>query len=248
MGYALMSSSKPLERTKRYQPPSDVHRTSLRELLGEIGRPDLEDQQLPFLGEGVGAPVELFYSGRMALLKRPSIAIVGARNVSDAGAARARRLSKELAEAGVTIVSGLAKGVDAHAHRSAIAAGGSTVGVIGTSIAQAYPAENAELQREIADHHLLISPFPQGARVFPSNFPKRNCVMAAVSEGSAIVEASDTSGTLHQAAECQRLGRWLFILRTLAEDTRLTWPAKFIGRPKVLVVSSSQQIAEALAL
>jgi len=121
------------------------------------------------------------------------------------------------------------------------------VAVIGTSLSQAYPAEHAGLQEDIAERHLLISPFPEGSRVFPSNFPKRNRVMAAVSDGSAIIEASDTSGTLHQAVECQKLGRWLFILRAVAEDSKLTWPAKFIGKPKVVVVSSTQEILDALA-
>lgn len=247
MGYALVAERKTEGRRRRYNPPADVRRTSLAELLSEIGRPDLEDEQLPFLGAGKGAPVDIFYSGRPDLLKRPAIAIVGARDVSEAGASRARRLARELSEAGVTIVSGLAKGVDVNAHRSAISAGGATVAVIGTPLTQAYPAEHAELQEEIAARHLLISPFPEGSRVFPSNFPKRNRVMAAVSDGSAIVEASDTSGTLHQAAECQNLGRWLFILRAVAEDPKLTWPAKFIGRPKVRVVSSTQEIMDAIA-
>lgn len=247
MGYALVSDHRPEGRKRRYRPPHDVRSTSLGTLLGEIGRPNLEDDQLPFLGAGKGAPVELFYSGSIDLLKQPAIAIVGARDVSEAGAARARRLSRELSEAGVTIVSGLAKGVDVNAHRSAISAGGATVAVIGTSLSQAYPAEHAELQEDIAERHLLISPFPEGSRVFPSNFPKRNRVMAAVSDGSAIIEASDTSGTLHQAVECQKLGRWLFILRAVAEDSKLTWPAKFIGKPKVVVVSSTQEILDALA-
>lgn len=247
MGYALMAEADSARRRRRYRPPADVKTVSLHDLLESIGRPNLEEDQLPFLGAGKGAPVELFYSGQLDLLKRPAIAIVGARDVSEAGAARARRLSKELADSGVTIVSGLAKGVDVNAHRAAIASGGATAAVIGTPLSQAYPAEHGELQEDIAENHLLISPFPDGTRVFPSNFPKRNRVMAAVSDGSAIIEASDTSGTLHQAAECQKLGRWLFILRAVAEDPKLSWPANFIGKPKVKVISSTQEILDAIS-
>lgn len=242
-----MAEASSARRRKRYHPPADVRTISLGDLLGRVDRPNLDEDQLPFLGAGRGAPVELFYSGQLDLLNRPAIAIVGARDVSEAGAARARRLAKELSEASVTIVSGLAKGVDVNAHRAAMAAGGATVAVIGTPLSQAYPAEHGELQEDIAENHLLLTPFPNGTRVFPSNFPKRNRVMAAVSDGSAIIEASDTSGTLHQAAECQKLGRWLFILRAVAEDPKLSWPAKFIGNPKVKVISSTQEILDAIA-
>jgi len=99
-----------------------------------------------------------------------------------------------------------------------------------------------DLQQSIYRDHLLVSPFPAGEQVYPSNFPKRNRVMAALSDASVIVEASDTSGTLHQAAECQRLGRWLFIMRAVAEDRKLKWPAKFIGKPKVAVLTSTAGI------
>jgi DNA processing protein len=126
----------------------------------------------------------------------------------------------------------------------AIEAGGRVVAVIGTPLDKAYPAENAELQKAIYRDHLLVSPFPSGEQVFPSNFPKRNRVMAALSDATVIVEASDTSGTLHQAAECQRLGRWLFIMRSVAEDRKLKWPVKFIGKPKVAVLASTADILD----
>src|SRR5205814_51885 len=109
------------------------------------------------------------------------------------------------------IVSGLARGIDTAALMGAIEKGGRTVAVIGTPLDKAYPAENADLQTEIYSHHLLVTPFRIGEQVFKANFPKRNRVMAAISDATVIIEASDTSGTLHQAAECEKLGRWLFI-------------------------------------
>ena len=99
------------------------------------------------------------------------------------------------------------------------------------------PPENASLQEEIYRRHLLISPFRVGERISKSNFPKRNRVMAAITDATVIIEASDTSGALHQVAECVRLGRWLFIAKSLADNPSIAWPAKFLqsgGRTEIL--------------
>jgi predicted Rossmann fold nucleotide-binding protein DprA/Smf involved in DNA uptake len=147
---------------------------------------------------------------------------------------------------GIVVVSGLAKAVDTAALTSAIENGGSTVAVIGTPLDKAYPAENSRLQENIYQGHLLLTPFEVGERTFKGNFPKRNRVMAAISDATVIVEASDTSGTLHQAAECGRLGRWLFIMKSILDDDRVSWPHDFIGKPKVAVLNSSQDIIDAI--
>jgi DNA processing protein len=91
-----------------------------------------------------------------------------------------------------------------------------------------------------------MTPFAVGDRVFRSNFPTRNRVMAAISDATAIIEASDTSGTLHQAAECVRLGRWLFVAKSVAEDRSLNWPTRFLGQTKVRVLSSTSDILSAI--
>lgn len=150
---------------------------------------------------------------------------------------RARRLAKELAARGIVVVSGLAKGVDTEALRAAISARGRVVAVIGTPLQKAYPIENAALQEEIAREHLVVSPFATGIRTFPSHFPERNKIMAAIADATVIIEASDTSGTLHQAAECLRLGRWLFIAKSVMDDPSLTWPVRFgtYERTRILV-------------
>jgi len=229
----------------RYIPPSSVKTERLRELVAWSGRGALEDAQLTLLaGRREDPEVDLFTSGSLELLRRPCVSVVGTREVSDDGWVRARRLARELAEHSVVVVSGLAKGVDTAALTGAIEAGGKVVAVIGKPINQAYPIENAELQEKIYRDHLLVSQFPVGERVFPSNFPKRNRVMAALSDASVIVEASDSSGTLHQASECQRLGRWLFIMKSVAEDRKLKWPARFIGKPKVAVLASTAEILD----
>jgi DNA recombination-mediator protein A len=102
-----------------------------------------------------------------------------------------------------------------------------------TSLDKAYPAENAKLQQQIYANHLLIASFEVGRRAFRSNLPVRNGLMTALTDATVIIEASDASGVLHQAGECVRLGPRLFITNLVAQDRALTWPKKFLGRPKV---------------
>jgi DNA protecting protein DprA len=235
----------------RYRPPENVQAISLRALLSRIGQEHLPPKQLDLLRSpsegGSLKDVIIHFSGDLSLLDRPTVAIVGTREVSVEGRARTRRLAKDLAVAGVTVMSGLAQGVDTEAHRSAIAYGGRTAAVIGTPLSKAYPAENAELQEDVYQHHLLLSPFAEGQQVFKSNFPKRNRVMAALSAATVIIEASDTSGTLHQAAECQRLGRWLFIAKAVTENPMLSWPSKFLGKPRTAVLSDAGDVLAAIS-
>jgi DNA processing protein len=245
MGFQELASRGP---RSSYRAPERTTQTTLSRTLADIGRPPLEGTQTSWIADGQSqSDTHIFYSGDLSIL-RTSVAVVGARAVSPEGAARARRLSKELAEAGVTIVSGLAKGVDLNAHRAALGAGGRTAAVVGTPIGQAYPAEHAELQALIGREQLLISPFPEGQRVYPSNFPKRNRVMAALTLGTVIVEASDSSGTLHQAVECEKLGRWLFILKSVVDDASLTWPKRYLRYDKVQVVTNAEDVLGALSV
>lgn len=220
---------------------------SLRSVLEKSERAPLGDRQYSLLAQDkTPHDATIFAVGDVSLLSTPSVAIVGTREVSEDGRRRAFRLARELSNAGVTVVSGLARGVDTAAHTSAIESGGRTIAVIGTPLSKAYPAENADLQQLIYSQHLLVSPFAEGEATFKSNFPKRNRVMAAISDATVIIEASDTSGTLHQAAECQRLGRWLFIAQSVACDESLTWPARFLGKEKVGVLRSVQDILDAV--
>ena len=208
----------PRRQTERYHVPKNVETTSLAELLDGARSVKLGQQER--LGFYDGKHGLLWYSGDKALVQRPAVAIVGTRGVSPEGAARARRLARDLASANVVIVSGLAKGVDTHALTAAIENGGHVIAVIGTPIDKAYPVENKALQERIYTDHLLISQFKPGTRVYPSHFPERNKLMAAITDATVIIEASDTSGTLHQAAECVRLERWLFIAKSVLDAPR----------------------------
>lgn len=236
-------------RGVRYRPPEQVQAVPFAQLLAASGRNALERKQLDMLGsvtKSDGAAGRVFAAGDTSLLNGHCIAVIGARKASDLGRRRARQLGRQLAEAGVVVVSGLADGIDTEALTGAIEAGGRVIGVIGTPIDQAYPAKNKELQEVIYRDHLLISQFAAGDRVFPSNFPARNRTMAALSDASVVIEASDTSGTLHQAAECQRLGRWLVIARSVVENPELSWPAKFVGKPRTVVLESTAQLLETI--
>jgi DNA processing protein len=235
---------KPRKETENaYAAPQNVTTSSLGQLIQGV-RVIPEDQQERMGFKDGGWGTKIWVAGDVSLAKLPCVAVVGARNVSPEGAARTRRLAKELVKAGVVVVSGLAKGVDTAALIAAIEAGGRTIAVIGTPINRVYPAENKRLQEKIYREHLLVSQFPAHTRVFPSNFPERNKLMAAISDATVIIEASDTSGSLHQAAECVRLGRWLFIAKSLTENLSLRWPKDFVNYPNTKILHHTSEILE----
>ncbi|MFP2873768.1 DNA-processing protein DprA [Acetobacter tropicalis] len=234
----------------RYQAPLDPQQADLLELASSTGRPFKDEKQIDLLrpaGASRGTGVKVYYAGDISILGMKCVSIVGTREVTEAGFKRAHRLARELSEAGIAVVSGLAKGVDTAALTGAERAGGRTIAVIGTPLNKAYPSQNAALQERIWHNQLLLTPFAEGEAVFRSNFPKRNRVMAALSDATVIVEASDTSGTLHQAAECQRLGRWLFIMRSVLDDPTVTWPERFIDKPMVKVLSNTFELISCIS-
>ena len=179
--------------------------------------------------EGKNAPETLYIEGEKELVASGlRVSVVGSRKVSQKGAARAVALTKALVKKHITVVSGLAVGVDTLAHRTAIDASGRTIAVLGTSLDKAYPAENEELLSTIKREHLAVSQFPIGYPFRPQNFPIRNRTMALISDATIIIEAGEKSGTLHQGWEALRLGRLLFLLESVVNDTSLTWPAEMI--------------------
>lgn len=203
-----------------YQPPAQIAKLS----PGELFWPPLSGEEL------LRTPGAIYAAGDLSLLRASlRVSIVGARDASEFGCRRAAKLARLLVQQGAVVVSGLAKGIDHAAHTAAMQAGGRTIAVIGTPLERCYPAEHARLQEEIYRNHLLVSQFVPGARMHRSFFPARNRTMAMLSHASVIVEASDTSGSLSQAAEIQRLGRPLFIMRSVLENKSLTWPSSFLA-------------------
>lgn len=153
-------------------------------------------------------PAVLFARGRLELLERPAVAVVGARRHTAYGAEAAKLLAGGLAGAGVVVVSGLARGIDGIAHEAALAGG--TIAVLGCGIDVAYPRENAALQERIAQEGLLLSEFAPGVPALPYHFPRRNRLIAALSAGVVVVEASAKSGSLITADHALELGREVF--------------------------------------
>lgn len=233
---------------RAYIPPANVRTTTLGELLDGIRTIPANQQRRFGFADSIGASrgTPLWVAGDVSLVHHPAVAIVGTRNVSAAGAKRAQELAADLASLGVVVVSGLAAGVDTHALTAALEAKGRTIAVIGTPIDRAYPAANKRLQERIYERDLLVSQFPPGSPVFPSNFPQRNKTMAALTDATVIIEASDTSGTLHQAAECTRLGRWLFIAESVVKDASLTWPARFLESSTTRVFRTTDDVLHAI--
>ncbi len=229
----------------KYTPPADTQTVRLSDALRGTGRFP-EEKQFSLIKaskqDEERKDISIHYAGDISLLQRPCVAIVGTRQVSEAGEKRARRLARELANRGVVVVSGLAAGVDYQSHMSAIHASGHTIGVIGTPLDKAYPSENAPLQELIYKEHLLISQFDLGERTFKSSFPQRNKLMAAICDATVVIEAGESSGTLHQAAECTRLQRWLFIARSVVEDAELTWPSRFLQYDTTVPLDSVEDI------
>lgn len=226
-----------------YTPPQNVCRTDLADIIDRRGGAPFGSRQLDMMfGKDNAREKNIYYVGDLDALRSPAVAIVGTRNVSPQGAARARKLARGLAEANVAVVSGLAEGVDTAALSEALSCGGRVAAVIGTPLDKAYPAKNAAMQEEIYKNHLLLSQFAVGEKTFKSNFPARNRIMAAVTDATVVIEASDTSGTLHQSAECQRLGRWLFIAKSVVENPELTWPAKFLPYEKCVVLETVDDV------
>jgi DNA processing protein len=179
-------------------------------------------------------PVELLYfQGAWELIFAPAVAVVGTRKPTGDGLTRTKHLTRKLVEDGFTIVSGLAEGIDTVAHTTAIEANGQTIAVIGTPLGHVYPKANAALQDRIAREYLLITQVPieryeaQNYRVNRFFFPERNKTMAALSQATIIVEASETSGTLVHAREALKQKRKLFILNSCFERDDLNWPLRF---------------------
>jgi DNA processing protein len=187
-------------------------------------------------------PLRAFYfRGDWNLLATPTVAVVGARQLTQEGRARTRRLVQRLVEDGFTIVSGLAAGTDTVAHTTALEMGGKTIAVLGTPIHKTYPRENTALQQRLAETFLVISQVPvllYDAKDWRYNrkfFPERNITMCALTDASIIVEIGDSNGTFIQSKAALDQGRPLFLLNNCFGKADVAWPAQFEKRGAVRV-------------
>lgn len=173
----------------------------------------------------------------------PRIAVVGTRTPSPDGVAHARAIAGGLAQRGVTVVSGLAAGIDTAAHGAALAVGGRTVAVVGTGLHHAYPAQNARLQQEIAERGLLISQFWPDSPPSKISFPLRNAVMSGYSLATVVIEAAYRSGARMQARLALEHGRPVFLMRSLLTHE---WAREYAARPNTTVIDGPEDVFDRL--
>lgn len=193
------------------------------------------------------APRFLYIRGKKALLhERRTVALVGSRQASEKAKENTARLARALGRNGITVVSGLAKGIDVTAHSAALEYGFNTIAVIGTNLNQYYPGENKNVQLEIEKKGLVVSQFSPAAKTQRWFFPLRNGVMSGISLATVIMEAGETSGALKQADFALKQGRQIMIPESALKMEKITWPARYVEKG-AQVVNKPSDVLERLA-
>lgn len=205
-----------------------------------------EDPSYPrLLREISDPPVVLYVRGEFAAQDELAVAIVGSRHATSYGLAQAERLGAALSRAGLTIVSGLARGIDQRAHRGALAAGGRTLAVLGSGLLNIYPAEHRQLADEVAQHGALVSELALRAEPLASMFPRRNRLLSGLCLGVIVVEAADRSGALITARHALEQGREVFAVPGRI-DSRMSRGCHQLIRDGAVLVRSAEDVLEAL--
>lgn len=200
----------------------------------------LDDEYPANLGVVPDLPPFLFVRGSLVPGDAWSAAVVGTRQSSEVGLARAARMSRELAGASITVVSGLARGVDTAAHTAALGAGGRTIAVLGTGITRCYPSENSALAERIAEQGALVSQFWPTRTPGRDTFPRRNHVTSGISRGSVVIEASRTSGAKMQARIAAEHRKHVWLISSLV-DTQ-DWARRMVSDGRAVIVRSSDEV------
>ncbi len=209
MGCGL-EAEQAVQMAKHFKPEWIQERMQLMERKG-IVPVTIFDDSYPILMKETGRPPWVLYTiGNQGLLASLSIAMIGTRMPTAYGRKVGVSLTEALCSRGVTIVSGLARGIDGICHEAALQAGGSTIAVIGTAIDEIYPREHALLYRRIAEHGLILSEYPIGTKGHPGLVPQRNRVIAGMTRGTVVVEADVRSGSLITADQALEEGRDVF--------------------------------------
>jgi DNA processing protein len=190
-------------------------------------------------------PPLLYVLGNIDLLKRHILAIVGARRPTPYGNQMAERLAKDLAERGLVIASGLARGIDSSAHQGALrAAGGATIGILGSGVDVVYPKENRKIYEQMLERGVIISEFPMGTFPAPQNFPIRNRIIAGMGLGVVVVEGGQYSGSLITARLAMEFGREVFGVPGNATQAASFGPNQLIKQGAKLVTSWEDVVEE----
>lgn len=191
-------------------------------------------------------PVFLFVRGRFTPHDRFAIGIVGTRHATPYGKLTAERFSKELTQLGITIVSGLARGIDTIAHTAALSSGGRTIAVIGSALDNIYPPENKKLCDRIEEHGVVVSEFFMGTEIDPGNFPRRNRIISGLSLGTLIVESDLTGGAMITASTAMDQNRELFSVPGPITERKSMGTNSLIKNSRAKLVQSVDDIIEEL--
>jgi DNA processing protein len=181
----------------------------------------------------------LYCSGTILPQDRRAVAIVGTRRATTAGLMAARHFARVFAEEGITVVSGLALGIDAQAHQAALQAGGRTIAVLGSGLDIVYPKGNVSLASEIVKHGALLSEFPLGTEPLAKNFLQRNRIIAGLSLAVVVIEGGRKSGTISTASHAANLGREVFALKFPVSEA-----TKYLRKQGAQVANSPKDILE----
>ena len=204
----------------------------------------VDDDYPVLLRKGQNPPAALFVAGDTACLWSPQIAIVGARSATPSGIDNARAFAREFAQRGNVVTSGLAEGIDGAAHTGALEAGGKTIAVMGTGPDIVYPRKHAELAARIVENGALVTEFPPGTIGRPEHFPRRNRIIAALSLGTLVVEASLKSGSLITARLANEQGRDVFALPGSIHNHKARGCHQLIRDGARLVESADEVLSE----
>lgn len=204
----------------------------------------IEDSEYPGILKNIHAPPQIIYiKGCMNLFNLSAIAIVGARRATSYGTDMARRLARELAFRGITVISGMARGVDTYAHKGTLEAGGKTIAVMGCGIDIAYPPENSKLMEKVCQSGAVISEYGMGVKPFAPNFPARNRIISGLSKGVVVIEAGEKSGSLITADLALEQGREVFAVPGNA-DSNFSKGTNSLIKQGAKLVTSVEDILE----
>jgi DNA processing protein len=243
-------ASETVEAIARAHGDLDHHREAAMHLLAEledegIGFTSVLDDEYPAnLRLIYNLPPFLTYRGSLAGDDARSVAVVGTREASEEGLESARRLARQLVEARVTVLSGLARGIDTAAHESTLEAGGRTIAVMGTGIRSVYPPENQHLAERIASKGAIVSQFWPDGPATSYTFPRRNITMSGMGQGTVVIEASATSGAKMQARFALEHGKRLFLPSSLVRERQ--WAREYLKRPGAVEVRDIDDIVRLL--
>jgi DNA processing protein len=229
---------------------------SFEDASGEAGRVaqagvdvvTFQDPRYPErLKEIFDPPILLYARGRIELLRTSSVALVGSRRPTPYGQAVSEKLARDLADLGLTVVSGMARGIDSFAHRGALQSSGDTIAVLGCGVDVVYPRENQKMADEVGRRGLIVSEFPMGSTAFPQNFPVRNRIISGISLGVMIVEGAQYSGSLITARLALDQGREVFAVPG-SIVSKLSWGPNLLIKQGAKLVQDAADVLEEMPL